>query len=55
MAGQINSSAGTVNARGTILLVNPNGIMVTASGVINAGSFVASTFEIADKDVLSGK
>ena len=46
--------AGTINAPGTVLLVNPNGIMITKSGVINTGSFAASTLDIKDSDFLSG-
>ena len=46
--------AGTINAPGTVLLVNPNGIEITKSGVINAGSFAASTLNIKDSDYLSG-
>ena len=46
--------AGAINAPGTVLLVNPNGIEITKSGVINAGSFAASTLNIKDSDFLSG-
>jgi len=41
-----SSIAGTINAPGTVVLVNPNGIAITKSGVINTGSFVASTLGI---------
>ena len=47
--------AGIINAPGTILLINPNGITITRSGVINTGSFAASTANIKDSDYLSGK
>ncbi|MGA7489512.1 MAG: filamentous hemagglutinin N-terminal domain-containing protein, partial [Xanthobacteraceae bacterium] len=50
-----SSIAGTINAPGTVVLVNPNGIMITKSGVINAGSFVASTLGITNEDFLAGK
>src|SRR5712692_38695 len=46
--------AGTINAPGTVLLVNPNGIVITKSGVVNTGSFAASTLGIKDSDFLSG-
>ena len=46
--------AGTIYAPGTVLLVNPNGIAITKSGVINVGSFAASTLDIKDSDFLSG-
>ncbi|MBI1204796.1 MAG: filamentous hemagglutinin N-terminal domain-containing protein [Rhodopseudomonas sp.] len=46
--------AGTINAPGTVLLVNPNGIAITKDGVVNTGSFAASTLDIKDSDFLSG-
>ena len=46
--------AGTINAPGTVLLINPNGIEITKSGVVNTGSFAASTLDIKDQDFLSG-
>ena len=50
-----SSIAGTINAPGTVMLVNPNGIAITKSGVINTGSFVASTLAIKNEDFLAGK
>ncbi|MBS0248679.1 MAG: filamentous hemagglutinin N-terminal domain-containing protein, partial [Proteobacteria bacterium] len=50
-----SSIAGTINAPGTVLLVNPNGIAITKSGVVNVGSFAASTLDIKDSDFMSGK
>src|ERR1700748_2670512 len=47
--------AGTINAPGTVLLVNPNGIAITKSGAVNVGSFVASTLDIKDADFLAGR
>lgn len=50
-----SSIAGAINAPGTVLLVNPNGIAITSSGVVNTGSFAASTLDIKNEDFLSGK
>ncbi|HEY1941165.1 MAG TPA: GLUG motif-containing protein [Roseiarcus sp.] len=50
-----SSIAGAINAPGTVLLVNPNGIEITKSGVIKTGSFAASTLGISDSDYLSGR
>jgi filamentous hemagglutinin family protein len=50
-----SSIAGTINAPGTVLLINPNGIAITKSGVVNTGSFAASTLDIKDQDFLAGK
>jgi filamentous hemagglutinin family protein len=49
-----SSIAGTINAPGTVLLVNPNGIAITKDGVIKTGSFAASTLDIKDSDFLNG-
>ncbi|MFN7308650.1 MAG: filamentous hemagglutinin N-terminal domain-containing protein, partial [Acetobacteraceae bacterium] len=46
---------GQLNANGRVFLVNPNGIAITQSGVVNTGSFVASTLGISDSDFLSGR
>ena len=35
--------------------MNPNGIAITKSGVVNTGSFVASTLGIKNEDFLAGK
>ena len=49
-----SSIAGTINAPGTVLLVNPNGIAITKDGVLNTGSFAASTLDIKNSDFMSG-
>jgi filamentous hemagglutinin family protein len=56
VTGSVGSTiAGTINAPGTVLLVNPNGIAITPTGVINTGAFAASTLDIKDSDFLAGK
>ncbi len=45
---------GTLKANGTVFLINQNGVLVGASGVIETGGFVASTLDIADADFMSG-
>ncbi|WHQ68594.1 filamentous hemagglutinin N-terminal domain-containing protein [Methylorubrum extorquens] len=47
--------AGQVNANGQVYLVNPNGITITPTGVVNAGAFVASTLDISDHDFSNGR
>jgi filamentous hemagglutinin family protein len=49
-----SSIAGAINAPGTVLLVNPNGIAITPTGVVNTGSFAASTLDIKNSDFLAG-
>ncbi len=47
---------GSLTANGQVYLINPNGIAITPSGVVNTGGgFVASTLGISDVDFLSGK
>ncbi len=45
--------AGRINANGSVFLVNPNGILITADGVIDTGNFVASTLDIDNNDFLN--
>jgi len=48
--------AGSLTANGQVYLVNPNGIAITRSGVVDTGGgFVASTLGITDADFQSGK
>jgi filamentous hemagglutinin family protein len=47
--------AGSLTANGQVYLVNPNGIAITGSGVVNTAGFVASTLGIGDGDFMSGK
>ena len=46
--------AGRINSNGSVFLVNPNGIMITESGVVDTGNFVASTLDIDNNDFLKG-
>jgi filamentous hemagglutinin family protein len=48
--------AGHLDANGQVFLINPNGIAITKSGVVDVGGgFVASTLGISDDDFKSGK
>jgi len=48
--------AGEITANGSVFLINPNGIEITKSGVVDVGQgFVASTLDISDRDFLAGK
>ncbi len=54
--GAASTIAGRLNANGQVLLINPNGIAITKSGVVDVGGgFVASTLGISDEDFKSGK
>ncbi|PLR22638.1 hypothetical protein SGCZBJ_17860 [Caulobacter zeae] len=47
--------AGQITANGSVYLINPNGIQITQSGVVNAGrGFVASTLDISNDEFMAG-
>ena len=46
--------AGTINANGQVYLVNPNGILITKTGTVNAGAFAASTLDIDNEAFMAG-
>ena len=53
--GQMSAILGTLNATGSVYLVNPNGIVVGRTGVVNTGGrFVATTLDVTDADLLDG-
>ncbi len=45
---------GALNSNGHVYLVNPSGIVVGSSGVVNTNAFVASTFDIANDKFMAG-
>lgn len=45
---------GTLTANGRLMLINPNGIMVGPNGVVSASSFIASTLDASNQDLLNG-
>ncbi|PQP34251.1 hypothetical protein C6A37_08750, partial [Desulfobacteraceae bacterium SEEP-SAG9] len=45
---------GQLNANGNVWVINPNGILVGATGQVNVNSFLASTLDIKNEDFLSG-
>ncbi|QEG01934.1 Heme/hemopexin-binding protein precursor [Stieleria maiorica] len=45
---------GTLNSNGNVFLVNPSGIVVGASGVINTNGFTASVLDIPDHEFMQG-
>jgi len=47
--------AGDLHSNGGLYLINPNGIEISPSGVINTESFAASALALTDTDFLSGK
>ena len=47
--------AGRVNSNGNVVLVNPNGVFLTKSGVVRSNSFTASSLDINTSDFLHGR
>jgi filamentous hemagglutinin family protein len=47
--------AGRITAQGTVILVNPNGILLTPTAQVDVGSLVLSTLDIQDQDFLEGR
>ena len=51
----LSSIDGLLNATGSIYLINPNGVIIGKTGVVNVGgTFVASTLNITDQNFLAG-
>ncbi len=53
-ANMPSTIAGMVNSNGHVYLVNPSGIVVSSSGMVNTNGFTASTFDIANSDFMAG-
>jgi filamentous hemagglutinin family protein len=52
--GDPSAIYGTLQANGRVYLINPNGVTVGPSGVINAQSFVASSLDVTNTAFLAG-
>ena len=52
--GDPSAIYGTLQANGQVFLINPNGIMVGPSGVVNAQSFMASTLDVVVGQFMAG-
>ena len=55
VGGDPSQILGQITATGQVFLVNPNGILFGPNSIVNAGSFVASTLDIADQDFLDSR
>src|SRR5207302_686122 len=54
LSGNPSTIYGSLQANGQVFVVNPNGILVGASGRIDTKGFVASTLNIPNSSFLSG-
>jgi len=52
---QASQLHGTLAASGQVILLNPNGILIGSGARVDAGSFVASTAWLAERDFMAGR
>jgi filamentous hemagglutinin family protein len=53
--GGASAILGTLNANGTVFILNPNGVLFGAGAQVNVGGLVASTLGMSDTDFLAGR
>jgi filamentous hemagglutinin family protein len=53
-SGKVTNFNGTLNANGRVYIVNPDGIVIGKSGVINANSVVLAAANLSDSNFLQG-
>jgi filamentous hemagglutinin family protein len=55
VTGALPSSIdGTLSSNGAVYLINPNGIAISSSGVVDTAGFLASTLDLSDDSFLAG-
>jgi filamentous hemagglutinin family protein len=55
MSGQVSAIDGTLSATGGVYILNPNGVVIGKSGVVNVGGdFVASSLALSNQAFLAG-
>ncbi|SDU03073.1 filamentous hemagglutinin family N-terminal domain-containing protein [Verrucomicrobium sp. GAS474] len=54
IGGNVSAIYGTLNSNGNVILINPNGVLIGAGGVVNTQSFTASTLDLSNSDFLNG-
>lgn len=52
--GNLSAIYGTLNANGRIYLVNPNGVLIGSSGLVNTSGFLASTLDVSNSAFMAG-
>jgi len=55
VGGDLSAIHGRLLSNGRVFLVNPNGVLVGPTGVIDTAGFVASTLNIANQDFIEGR
>lgn len=54
-SGAASEIYGTLSSNGQVFLINPNGVLIGSSGVVDTAGFVASTLDVADSAFLAGE
>jgi filamentous hemagglutinin family protein len=54
-AGDPSRIAGSINANGVFVLVNPSGVVFSQGAQVNAASVIVSTADVANKNLQAGK
>lgn len=52
-AAQASRIEGNLEANGQVMLLNPNGVMISKTGRVDAAGFIASTADIANADIIN--
>lgn len=55
LGSDVSTIQGAINANGQVFIINPNGVLFTATSQINTGGLVASTLNITNENFLSRK
>lgn len=55
VGGDISQIHGTLQSNGRVFLINPAGIVVGSTGIIDTAGFVGSTLNLLDADFIAGK
>ena len=55
MGKELSKIYGKLEANGKIFLINPQGIVVGETGIINTNGFIASTLDLCDTDFMKGE
>src|SRR4051794_35853521 len=55
VGGSASVTQGLLQSNGRVFLINPAGIVIGASGVIDTAGFVGSTLNMLDADFIAGK
>ncbi|MBR9887056.1 MAG: filamentous hemagglutinin N-terminal domain-containing protein [Oceanospirillales bacterium] len=51
---QVSDIRGSLKANGQVFLINPNGVLFSATSEVNVGALVASTLDISNEDFING-